>query len=438
MRNWMAITTALVGALPGVAAAQDNPLTIHASVRVRGEALSGEPRVGLGADDSALFLRTRVEAIYDAGAFSLGGEIVDARAYGEPRRSATSANEVDALEPVQAWIAVPLGGGASVKAGRFLLDLGSNRLVTDEIFRNTTNGFTGVRGDWANRAGDKATLFWSMPQQRLPGDVDALRDNRVELDKERIAFQFFGATATKAGVLGGTLEAYAYRLAERDAPGFATRDRRLWTPGLRLFRAPGKGMDHDLEIAWQRGTTRLTTAAIDRDDRRVSAALVHATLGTTAPGALSPRLGVAFDYASGDGTGRDYGRFDTLFGARAFEFGPTGLFGAVARANLVSLEARASIERAKRWDMLVAVRPLWLADATDSFGQTGVRDASGRSGRQAGTQLEWRGRVWLKPKVIRLSAGAAYLAKGRFLRTAPNAPATGDTRYGYLELVFTP
>ena len=33
-------------------------------------------------------------------------------------------------------------------------------------------------------------------------------------------------------------------------------------------------------------------------------------------------------------------------------------------------------------------------------------------------------------------AGVTYLIKGRFLQTAPNAPATADTFYGYLQTSF--
>jgi len=79
-------------------------------------------------------------------------------------------------------------------------------------------------------------------------------------------------------------------------------------------------------------------------------------------------------------------------------------------------------------------RALWLAEATDSFAKTGVRDRRGLSGRYAGAQIEGRVRYWLIPKRLRVEAGAAYLAKGRFLATAPNAPETGDTKYGYLDI----
>ena len=79
-------------------------------------------------------------------------------------------------------------------------------------------------------------------------------------------------------------------------------------------------------------------------------------------------------------------------------------------------------------------RALWLESATDAFGASGVRDPSGRSGRNAGQQIEGRVRYWLIPKIAHLEVGGVVLFKGRFLRDAPNASPTGDTHYGYVGL----
>jgi len=50
--------------------------------------------------------------------------------------------------------------------------------------------------------------------------------------------------------------------------------------------------------------------------------------------------------------------------------------------------------------------------------------------------MEVRVRRALIPDRLRVEVGAAYLAKGRFLTQAPNAPHSGDARYGYADLVF--
>ena len=129
-------------------------------------------------------------------------------------------------------------------------------------------------------------------------------------------------------------------------------------------------------------------------------------------------------------------RFDTLYGATRVDFGPTGLYGAVTRSNLVSGGVRVEVTPSKRIDAFVMARDLWLADATDSFGGTGIRDQTGRSGRHAGQQVEARVRYWLVPKLLRLEGGGAVLAKGEFLRRAPNVQDRAATRYGYLDLSF--
>jgi hypothetical protein len=141
--------------------------------------------------------------------------------------------------------------------------------------------------------------------------------------------------------------------------------------------------------------------------------------------------------ASGDrAKAGTYNRFDTLFGARRFDFGPTGLYGAIGRFNTISGGARLEVKPNGKSDVMVMYRALWLDSKTDSFSSTGVRDASGRSGSFAGNQFEARYRRTLIPEVLRVDTGVAYLAKGHFLKDAPNAPQTGDTKYGYIDLYF--
>jgi hypothetical protein len=113
---------------------------------------------------------------------------------------------------------------------------------------------------------------------------------------------------------------------------------------------------------------------------------------------------------------------------RRADLAPSGLYNAVARTNIVSPGVRLEAVPDKRTDFFFSYRPMWLASRTDSFASTGVRDASGRSGRFAGHQLDSRIRYQLTP-AIRLEADGVLLAKGRFLRSAPNAPPKRWTRY---------
>jgi len=420
------------------ALARDGKLDVSGSFRTRAEAIDGQYRASAPASDAVLLFRLDLLAVYTIGPVKIGAEMLDSRAYFERRNSSIGSNEVDTIEPVQAYIAADLGSGASLQAGRFTMDLGSRRLIARPVSRNTMNAFTGVRLDWKSPGGDKLTAFWTMPQTRLPEDLDGIRDNHVVLDRERIARQVFGAFGSKAGVLGGAAELYGYRFVERDAPGFATRNRRLWTFGARLMRAPKVGMvDYDGEGAWQSGTTRLGTNPADGPDHRVSAWMAHGAIGWTFRHRWSPRLALIGDYASGDGPRSAYGRFDALVGATSFEFGPSALYGLIARSNLASFAVRGEIKPTSRLDAYVAARPIWLASATDSLSNSGVRDATGAAGSFVGTQIDGRVRYWLVPKRLQLGAGVATLFKGGFLRDAPNAPATGNTHFGYLDATLS-
>jgi hypothetical protein len=440
--------------LPAPALAQGAPatgtesapsnLTLAGTFRVRIEGIHNQFRpVPAAQNDTFVSMRTTLFAEYDAHPLTIGAELFDSRGYFQKKNSTVGTSEVNALELGQAYLGLDLGqtlgeGTTSrLTAGRFTMNGGSRRLIARNAFRNTINAFTGIRFDWRNAADDKLRLFWTMPHTRLPNEPARIRDNEVQWDRESTDLQFFGGSFTKAGVFGGTMELYAYGLAERDSPKFQTRNRHLFVPGVRFARAAKAGrFDYDFEGIYQTGRERATTAATDKTDLDVSAWFVHAEIGRRFAGGWSPRVALQYDRGSGDGPGAGYHRFDTLFGARRGEYGPTSLYGPVQRTNLSSPGVRLEVTPNKRWDGFLAYRALWLDKATDSFGGTGVRDKTGASGKFAGHQIEARARYWAIPKVARLEGGVAYLFKAHFLKTAPNAPAEGDTRYAYLDLTF--
>lgn len=225
-----------------------------------------------------------------------------------------------------------------------------------------------------------------------------------------------------------------FRFRERDRRDQPTRDRALHTIGGRVFREPAPGkVDFEVEGFYQFGSISAGTApgAATLD---VSATFLHADLGYTIDARWRPRVSLRFDRASGDRPGATFARFDTLFGMRRAELAPSGLYNTVGRANLASPALRIEATPSDRTDAFVHYRPLWPASRTDSFSTSGLRDASGGSGSFAGHQIELRVRHWLVQDALRLEIGALALAKGRFLRDAPGAPATGATRYTNLNL----
>lgn len=429
------LSGAIAAAAP--AAQTDDPWRVSGSVRARAEAISGQFRPAAEPNDTAVTTRLTLAAERDFGRLTLGGEAFDSRAFGQGPRSSVGTGEVNALELVQAYVALRLDreGEQTVQFGRFAMDLGSKRLVSRQNFRNTTNAYTGARFQTPLAAGD-LTAFWVMPQVRLPDDRAGIEDNRIAWDREDPDLQFAGVFWSRD--LGGrrSLELYVYGLMERDDTAVQTRNRRLATPGFRWRQAAAVGeWDVEVEAAAQGGQVRRSTAPGDLQDVAVAAGFVHLEAGRTLRHGWSPRLAAQFDYVTGDGGQGDYGRFDTLYGARRFEFGPAGLYGPVSRANVVSPGVRLEAQPTRRLDGVVALRGLWLEDARDSLGATGIIDPSGASGRFGGAQIEARVRYRVRPDVI-LEGGGARLFKGRALTDAPNAPSQEDTAYGYVDVTY--
>ncbi len=425
----------LAAAQPVHAQSAPAKLRLSGTVRVRYEAIDGQARAGFNSSDDLLNIRSTLLADYDAGAIRIAGEVWDSRVYGEDKGSPVSANDVNTLELVQAFVEARLGGVAgagsttTIQAGRFTVNLGSRRLVAADDYRNTTNGYTGVRADLATKTGWHATMLYTLPQMRRPDDLAAVRDNKVGLDKESFDLVLWGGLLARARAIGhATAEASFFHLGERDTPGRPTRDRSLDTVSLRLIRDPAPATtDFELEAIAQWGTTSTGTAA-SAPSQRVGAWFVHAEAGRTFAGPWKPHLSIEYDQASGDRPGGRNGRFDTLFGMRRADFAPAGLYNAIARANIVTPGIRIEVTPSKRTDWFLSYRPMWLASRTDAFSTTGVRDPTGRSGSFAGHQLDARLRHQLT-KALRLELDTTLLRKGRFLRDAPNATPGAWTRY---------
>jgi hypothetical protein len=433
-----ALSTAAHAEAPSLQAAIGDPdgFELSGSIRLRYEALDGQPRVGLRDSDEQLDLRSTLFAEYHAGVVRIGGELWDSRAWLAKPGSAISANEVNTFELVQAYLGADFdgtfgaGSKASAQLGRMTLNLGSRRLVAADDYRNTTNGYTGLRADVKTTGGLTATAIYVLPQIRLPDDLPAVLDHEVQWDRESFDLQLWGGYVARPDTIAGAMVEVGYfGLHERDWAGHATRNRDLDTFSARVIREPSAGqLDFEAEGIYQRGTIRASAGPVS-PVLDVEAWFVHADVGYTLPGIAKLRLSVEYDRASGDGPGSSYGRFDTLFGMRRADLAPAGIYNAIGRANISTPAVRAEIAPDPRWDAFAVYRPMWLASRTDSFSTTGVRDPSGQSGNFAGHQVEARFRYWVVPRLLRAELNALALLKGRFLETAPNAPQTGDTHY---------
>lgn len=425
-----------------VAAKTCDRLTADGNIRARYEIIENQPRPEFRDNEAVSSLRTALFAECVKGAWSVGGELIDSRAFGVKPGSAISSNDVNTLEPVQAYVAVdfPVGDKAAgyLQLGRFQISpTQQRRQLTVDNYRNTANGFTGLRGSAYFKTGETLSLFAVAPQLRFPQDDVSLRDQRRGLDRESLHLLFWGVIANGLDVGGGNrLELTYFGLRETDAPERASRDRRLATFTARLYRpARGLGWDYEIELLRQVGriSADLEPGAPRMD---VSAGFARANLGYTFDEPWHTRLGVEFDWGSGDGPGAKYGRFDALYSVRRPRLAPLGILAASSRANVVAPGARLEFNPNPRTDVLLNYHRFYLDQATDIFASTRVQDPTGQSGRFAGDQFDSRIRYWVRMNKLRFEADYVLLAKGRFLREAPNTGSTGDTHYMSMNLTY--
>ena len=301
--------------------------------RTQYESAHNQFRSGTDGGDQAIFSRTELKLSFQPGSFEATVEVMDVRQFLDDSGSIRNTGNINALEPVQFYIgyqfeqAIEAGDTLFVQAGRFTMDVGSRRLVGRHLFRHAVETFTGINAIWESASGTSVQAFWTVPVERLPSDAQSLADNDIEFDEERSDTHFWGLYATMPDVLpDATLELGLYGLHENDG-----RRRNFITPTVRLHAAPRVGHWHfDSETAFQVGESRLATTGPDLDH---AAFWQRLEVGYTFDIGTGLRVDGLFSYVSGDEDPNDGDnqRFDSLFGVRRPDFGPTGIYGPFAR-----------------------------------------------------------------------------------------------------------
>lgn len=374
--------------------------------------------------------------------FRAGLELLDARQFGAGPKSTLNNTMVDVADFVQIYAGYvnrnlfDTGLGFQAKAGRQTIDMGSRRLIARNAFRNTINAFTGVlmrlrdgQGDWEVQA------FATQPVVRLPDQQSQLLHNDYAWDQEQHNTIFTGLFATKVLPWKSAGEIYLYYLQEDKT---SSKQRNLYTPGFRVYRQPRKGEpDFEIESIAQVGTARESSTAPIHD---VQAHFGHIQAGYTFNVPWYPRFLVQYDYASGGTSGHGAhvtsNSFDTLFGARVFEFGPTGIFGPFARNNISSPGYRLFVTPHRDLALFTAHRLWWMADRRALWQPANLIDPTGRSGDFMGQTVEVAMR-WDAHHNFAFQAGWETLIKGGFARNAPGAPANHDNvNYFYVQSQF--
>lgn len=375
--------------------------------RTRYEARENDYAPGLISDDVLVtrnLLYLGVREVLDP--LRLAFELQDSRRFFSDLPE--SPNVVDPLEPLQAYVQLyfddALGKAPlSLSIGRMAFDWTDRRLIARNRNRNTISAFDGVRV----RLGD----------EDAPWEIDAIAVRPVTRsvrnpDRSSDDLMLYGVSGYWRGFSPGiVLEPSWLWLDQREA-GTIGAQRNLHTFGLHAFGQWAEGVwDYDLSLAGQLGESRGQT-------HRAWAG--HVEVGRSWKTGWKPRLALWLNYASGDRSAADGSseRFDPLFGASFAMYGYTGYF---IWQNTVNPVLRLSFQPAKLLKCELMYRLNWLASGTDAWTRGLRRDATGRSGRFVGQEIDAR-LVWQVCDSFDIDVSYAHFFPGDFVQATGAAP----------------
>ena len=413
--------------------------------RLRYETVDAQFRARGTGGDQLLSLQTLAALRVGGKRLGLGVELEDARGWRDDAGTPLDTGLINTAELLQGYLewtpeARHDGAAMSARLGRITTDFGSRRLIARNRFRNTVNNFTGLDLRFVAPAGWELEGLAAMPVVRRPGDRPALDANSAMLDEEDTGSALWLAAWRSAGDKSDPrLELYLVGLHESDSR-FDTRNRRLWTPGARLYRDPAPGhLDYQIEVVGQLGEIRASSSSADRLDLEQQAHFESVYAGYTWSRPMMPRLVLLFDHASGDDNpdDRQSQRFDTLFGARRGELGPTGIFGPISRTNLLSMGARGTLQPWPSMQAMLSHRANWLASARDAWSVANLRDPQGGSGSFIGHQIEFSLQWTPIKESLQFELGGAWLSSGRFRSEVGSPDDPGASSYLYTQMTLS-
>lgn len=360
--------------------------------------------IGNGGTDAQALLRSRVRfGLGGDGPFRFLFEGQDSRSFSDDVPGAfqnnTTVNQFDVLQLFGSLtLKNVLGTGlrTDFHFGRFTMDLGKRRLVARNDFRNTTQAFDG--------------FHWQVGEDKLwrirAFVVEPIVIQPERLDEINSKFFFWGTYFESRHFPWFQFDAYYLGLNDKRQANVANR-RTYSTYGLRLFKDPVAGqMDYEIESGFQTGSS-------GNNDH--FAHFQHFETGYMLDAPWTPRFLVQYDYASGDDdpTDNENATFDRLFGARRFEFIPTGIYGPFFRSNINSPGYRLIVVPQKGLTLQARHRFWYLAQGEDQFIGSGLQDATGRSGSYLGHDVELRAQ-WAVTQNLMFDVGYVHWFKGSY------------------------
>lgn len=432
-------------------------LDIGLDYRIRYEKRDNDFRRGRDTIDDPILLRTRgyvaIKNILDPLRFTL--EVEDATRNHSQFTREFDTRDINRAEPIQAYAELffketPLGKDdlgndrpISVRAGRQAFEYTDRRLLARNEWRNTTNNFQGIRAIIGQQKNDwQLDLLALKPIQRFTNQLD-------EVSHAQDFYGVIGDWRRWSEVV--TLQPYYYLLqqdggaVEYDSNGNAAVanskiDREIHTAGLRAYGVVGKtGWDYDASYVKQWGKQdRLSNTGVFIAELDHDAYAYNAEIGYSFNHPWKPRLSGFYGVASGDKNPTDgkNQRFERLFGFAR----PWSNNDYFQMENIIAPKIKLEFEPKIAWlpGVRVDTGYSWyrLDSSSDRWNGAGLRDNTGRSGKDVGEEVDVRVRFPIN-KHIAANLGYAHFWAGDFTKTTSQAIDPNrreDSNFFYTEI----
>jgi len=360
-------------------AADANPLSFadgalvldaHANLRFEARANNNDFDASINGptDDAWLLTRFRLGAKFEPApwvrVYAQGQDIRELGGSRPNNVGAFGADGDDAFDLLQGWVDVGLvGEGLSLRTGRQPLSFGDQRLLGNPQWLNSTRAWDAVKLRYAADTW-QASAFAGSPvtflnNQWNQSDYFNVHEGRNAVDSGVYfsAQQLIpGQSATDGYVIHQKLNKLA---AGAGAPAGAVGRTSVWSVGTRMKGDPRQlhRWDYDLEMVLQAGT---------------AGGLAHRAFAGHWGGGYNfertwqPRLGVQFNYASGDGNPGDgkSGTFQNFFPGNHALY---GFMDTTAWMNVLNPQLNASVQPTDRLRVTADLMAFWNATRTDAW-----------------------------------------------------------------------
>ena len=349
----------------------------------------------------------------------------------------------------------------SLKIGRQILSYGDERLVGSFDWNNIGRTFDAAKLRW------EAKNWWLdafassvvVPTRGKYNQSDFV--NGTENHRSQV---FSGVYFSTTAIPVQTTDLYVFHLHENDNPLYlpaAIGDTNFVTLGARIKSNPGAfapqppapapdgkaiadgksaplplppkkpvGFDYDAEGAFQTGKVRGLT---------LTAFAVHGGIGYTFDVPWLPRLGVAYNYGSGDSDPHDHQieTFQNLFPTNHKFYGQMDVF---SWQNMHDLEVSVKAQPLKKVSLKAEFHAFWLASNEDVWyranGATAVRPLNAlaeNANTYAGSEVDVTAQ-WSVTKNVALEAGYSHFFAGSYLK---DTGAHDDADFGYVQATIS-